>query len=175
MASTPTTIPVTVQVDFDAMLRQGLPEGYDHENDEVILGGPLYAALVAQAATIIAESARKSVAAAAAAAVQQTVEREVAAIVSKTLEEGAVISDGYRQKQVKPMRELIKSEVDAWLTKSPRDPYDRKGSPLAELIKKEVDSALATQMREEIAAAKESVREAVKKAAADQIAKAVVR
>lgn len=173
----PTTVPVTVNVDFGALLSQGMPEAYDHENDEVIYGGPLYAALVAQAATHIAETCRKDIAEAAAEAAQKQVALEVGKIVAQTLEEGVTIGDGYSRTKVKPLKELIKDEVDEWVKGgSKAESWDsRKKNPLHELIRKEVDAAMTTDLRGSIAEAKATAQAAVKAKAAEIVAAAVVR
>lgn len=169
------TVPVTVEVDLNAILASAQPEGYDYDNDEVILGGPLYRDLVTQTAAKLAETAKQKVCEEAAMLAQRNVGTQVGQIVRDTLDEGTVIGDGYRKTEVKPLRDLIRDEVQAWIARPQNTGYDRKGSPLVELIKKEVNQAMAVAMRDEIAKAKEDVREAVKKAAAEQIAKAVVR
>ena len=168
-------VPITIQLDPRDLLRVSLPAGYDHENDEVIMGESLAADLIARAATVLAEAARKEIAEAAGKAAQEQVAREVGEIVARTLKEGVVIGDGYSKTVVKPLRELIKDEVDAWLTKGRADRFDSKGSPLQELLKKEVDAAMTADLRQSIAEAKATAQAAVKAKASEIVAAAVVR
>lgn len=169
-------VPVTVEVDVDALLTASLPEGYDPEHDEVVYGGPVIAEVVKQAAALLAEKGAQAIREEAARVAIAQVGAQVGKIVAQTLEDGVVIGDGYSKTKVKPLRELIKDEIDAWLTKGSRDSFSgHKPSPLTELIKKEVDAALTADMRESIAEAKVKAREAVKAKAAEIVAAAVVR
>lgn len=167
------TVPVTIEIDVDAILNASRFIGTDFE-DEPQFDSPLIAQIVAAAADKLAEAGRAAVVEVTTAAVQPRVEAEVRQIVERVLDEGVVTGTGYSRTVVKPLRELVEDDVKAWLSKDTGQ-FGRNESPLRALIKKEVDAAMATTMREEIAAAKESVRAAVKAAAADQIAKAVVR
>lgn len=169
-------VPVTVEVDVDALLTASLPEGYDPEHDEVIYGGPVIAEVVKQTATLLAEKCATVIAEEAVRVTAGQVAVQVGAIVRETLEEGVTIGSGYSKTVVKPLRELIKDEIDAWLTKGSRDSFSgHKPSPLTELIKKEVDTAMAADLRQSIAEAKATAQAAVKAKAAEIVAAAVVR
>jgi len=169
-------VPVTVEVDVDALLASSMPEGYDPEHDEVIYGGPVIAEVVKQAAALMAEKAAPIIAEEAVRVCAKQVADQIGQIVTDTLEEGAVIGDGYSKTKIKPLRELIKDEIDAWLVKGTPDGWGgRKGSPLQELIKKEVDAAMTTDLRGSIAEAKATAQAAVKAKAAEIVAAAVVR
>lgn len=170
-------VPVTVEVDVDALLTSSLPEGYDPENDEVIYGGPVIAEVVKQAAALMAQKCAGVIAEEAVRVCAKQVADEVSMIVRDTLDAGVTIGTGYSKTVVKPLRELIKDEVDEWVKGgSKTESWDsRKKNPLHELIRKEVDQAMVADVRQSITEAKEIAKAAVKAKAAEIVAAAVVR
>lgn len=165
-----TEAPVTITLDiaqFAAHLVPGYSSFDDEGSPEPALGNVLASVTREIVKNIRAEVVEKAISDA-----RNEIAAVVREIVEKTLEEGGVVGDGWTKKTTPPLRELIKQELDTYISKPVGDGYGRGGRETAMqlLVRQEVTKALDADLKSLLEEERERFRAAVRQQAATILA-----
>lgn len=173
-----TTAPITITLNLAELAQHLVPDYDDYDPDDGPAPMGALDSILKHVAELLVKDIRQEYVTAAAQEARLEVHRSVEGIVREVLDEGAVVGTGYSKVVVKPLRELIHDEVQAF-TRQERSTgsFGKTETALATLVRTEVDKALradlATVLDEQRAIFKNAVRAAASQQIADAAAKRV--
>ena len=169
-----TEAPITITLDIASLAKHLVPDyDSDYSEDGPEPMGALDGILKHVAALLVKDIRKEYVKAAAERAVVE-VGGAVKDIVAAVMEEGAVIGTGYSKTDVRPIRELIFNEVQAFVTKQVAN-GNRRETAMQEMVRTEVAKALKADLATVLEEQRVIFKAAVQAAAAQQIADAAAR
>jgi hypothetical protein len=169
-----TTAPITITLDIATLAKHLVPD-YDSPYSE---DGPepmgALDGILKHVAALLVKDIRKEYVKATAETATEEVRATVASIVASVMEEGASIGTGYSKTELRPIRELIFDEVQAFVTKQAIN-GNRRETAMQEMVRTEVAKALKADLSTVLEEQRVIFKAAVQAAAAQQIADAAAR